>query len=258
MTTLTKASVLMVIAGAIAQSARPDAIWIVRGGGATRLGCIGVAWSADALPHNRSTADVTIRALHVSNGGVGPATATLHANSSVSSAQAGIGGTANAFLWVTELDIPAGIAAEGRLEYFTPNFCATGQPPPLVPAGKLALPVFSRLVPANEEQVHFGTDLGGKIVRLNVAIFNAGNVPATATITVVQPVCGRIPTTMSGTVPADSIVQLNVPRVERCATGSTGPFWASYVTVTVDQPSFSFVSTLDNDALPSATAAVTP
>ena len=256
--TLTKACFLILIACCVAQVARSAEIWIVRGGGSTRVGCAGVAWSADALLHNRSTTDVAVRALHVSNGGVALTDAIIVANSSMSSADAGVGGTANAFLWVTKLDIPEGITAEGRLEYFTANFCAVGQPPPLAPAGKISLPVFSRLVPAGEEQVHFGTDLGGQIVRLNVAIFNAATVPANATITVVQPVCGRVPATMTGTVPSDSIVQLGIPRIEPCLAKITSLGWASYVTVTVDQPSFSFVSTLRNDTLPSTTAAVVP
>ena len=99
--TLIKASALILIACCVAKVARSAETWIVRGGGSTRLGCLGVAWSAEALLHNRTTSDVAVQALHVSNGGAARTNATILANSSISSADAGVGGTAEAFLWVT-------------------------------------------------------------------------------------------------------------------------------------------------------------
>jgi len=234
-------------------------IWIIRGSAGARAGdCPGVRWSADALLHNRSATDATLHVVHVSNdGGATGTSATVVAHESVSASATGIGGTANAALWVAKLDVPPNVSVEGRLEYFAVS-CNPGSPPNMVPSGKLALPVAHSLVPAGEEQVHFGTDLGGQAVRLNVAIYNAGAVPANVVVMVHQPVCHAVPSTTNAVVPADSIVQVSIPQVPPCTINALSPDWASYVTVTVDQPSFSFVSTLSNTQAPGVTTAVVP
>jgi hypothetical protein len=205
-------------------AARAADVWIVRGSAGPPLGaCDGVRWTVDALLHNRSVSDATVRLLHVSNGGSGLLTALMvPGNQSLPAGP--VSGTADALLWVARLDVPANVAVEGRLEYFAPS-CAAGQPIP-IPAGRLTLPVFTRLVPAGEEQFHPGTDLGAQKVRLNVAVYNASARPALATVAVHRPVCGREPIRRVESTPADTLVQIAIPEVVPCTLRTTAPDWA--------------------------------
>jgi hypothetical protein len=241
----------------ICLSAQAGDVWVVRGGSGTVLhDCLGLRWVADVILHNRTSSEAVVRTIHVSNGGDSSAnTAALQPHTSATASSLGVGGTANSSLWVAKLDVPTNLVTEGRLESFDVALCNPGQPPPAVPNGKIALPVFTSLTPAGAEQVHFGTDLGGQAVRLNVAVYNAATVPAMATIVVTQPMCANVAVTKIALVPADSIVQIAIPEVRAC-TAAGG--WASYVTVVVDQPSFSFVSTIANGTTPAATHTVTP
>jgi hypothetical protein len=156
-------------------------------------------------------------------------------------------------LWVSRLEVPSGIHVEGRLELWNAD-SPPGAPGPFAPYAKLAMPVIDTLVPAGEEQLHFGTDLGGQRSRANVAIYNAGNVPAAATISMHLVSC---PTPLAATevsVPPNEVVQVSL-RPECCDT-TCSLEWVRFVRVTVDQPGFSFVSVLSNEFLPDATAAV--
>jgi hypothetical protein len=248
------ALLLFVCAGAYA-----DPVWVVRGFATTLTGpCTGVNWSANALVHNRADAGATIRVLHISNNGEssGLTSAVLPAGQSalVSSL---VSASSPAPLWVEELDVPAGVAVEGRLDMFA-GVCSGGAPPSAMPFAKLALPVFRALTTAGTRQDHFGTDLGGQQVRMNVAVFNAGDVAARAVVTLEQPLCNAVPLATTVTVPADSIVQVPLGPVTPCS-GLTpvSPTWSSFVTVVVDQPSFSFVSTLVVGTPLNVSAAVT-
>jgi hypothetical protein len=234
--------------------------WIVRGSSSgAAQGCVGLRWNADAILHNRTDQTSDVRLLHVSNGGDGanfPASIPAHSSATLSST--GLGGVANSNLWVVKVQVPEALVTEGRLESFNADLCNPGHPPALTASGKVPLPVFASLAPAGAEQVHYGTDLGGQAVRLNVAIYNASDVPASAVISVIQPLCVAAPVTAIGLVPSDSIVQIQIPEVKACSTSSGLQAWASYVTVSVDQPSLSFVSAIANGVPTSVTHGVVP
>jgi hypothetical protein len=158
--------------------------------------------------------------------------------------------------WIVQFDVPDTLAAEGRMEVYGPFDSCGGQLGlPLTATTKIRMPVFSRLVPPGEEQVHYGTDLGLPPARQNVGIYNAGTQPAAATITVVQPFCAMRSLTQTAIIPPDTLVQVGILRVPPC--GGAPQAAAAYTVVTVDQPSLSFVSTLTNGTTPGATAAVT-
>lgn len=215
-------------------------LWAVGGVALTQTGrCEITQWFAEALLHNVGSTDALVPIVHISNHGLSglqpiviPAGRTVGARSFFAVGEEP--------LWVMHLDVPDNVGVEGRLEFFRHDPCSSW-PPETNPRGKIAMPTFRRLVPAGEPQRHFGTDLGGQRVRLNVAIYNAVEVPASANIVVHRPFCGNaVDVTRSVQLPPDTILQVPLGELP-C---DTGVWWPSYVTVTVDQPSFSFVSTL--------------
>jgi hypothetical protein len=157
--------------------------------------------------------------------------------------------------WVVQFDVADALVAEGRMELYNAS-CGIGVPPQVTPFTKLHMPVFTRLVPAGEEQVHYSTDLGAADVRVNVGIYNAGSRTAQATLAVHQPMWPGTALVQTATIPPDSFVQIGLPHVPPCGNG-TPQSSTAYTTVTVDQPSLSLVSTLINGVAPNATAAVT-
>ena len=236
---------------------RAEEVWVVGGLAGTRTGpCSGVRWQSETILHNRSNEDAFIRVLQVSNGGQVNTEApplTLPARRSLATRP----GTANSNIWVTKLDVSSSVAVESRLEYVPSDLCAPqGHPPEVLPAGKIGLPVFRQLVAPGEEQAHYGTDLGRQRVRLNVAIYNVADVKALATITVHRPLCAsNVQASKVVEIAADSIIQVPMGDLDPCLQSPSG--WSSFVTVVVDQPSFSFVSTLNSGAEIGITAAVT-
>jgi hypothetical protein len=117
------------------------------------------------------------------------------------------------------------------------------------------MPVFRHLIPASQEQVHYGTDLGGVETRQNVGVYNAGEASANVVITVRQPFCGRT-SMQTALIAPDTFMQVSVPSIVPCSTGELQSN-STYTVVTVDQPSLSFVSTLRNGVAPEVTANVT-
>jgi hypothetical protein len=236
----------------IVWSARGENVWILEGGGGTSLPeCRVIIWRPGAVVHNRSAASLTIHPLHVSNGG-SPAPPQIFPASASAVLR---GGTADAAAWISQIDVPAGTAIEGRMELYNDSCHPPAVPPTLVPASKVSMPVFRRLVPAGEEQTHYGTDLGGAETRENVGIYNAGESAATAIITVVQPFCGTT-LTQTAVVPADTFVQVTIQRITPCIQGSL-QHASTYTTVRVDQPSLTLVSTLVNGDTPNVSMTVT-
>jgi hypothetical protein len=164
----------------------------------------------------------------------------------VRASTADLRGSANGHLSVTELEVPPGADVEGRLEYYYDS-CGAAPPSP-VPAGVVRMPVFSRLVPAGEKQPHYLTDLGPQSVRRSVAIYNAGLGPAFARISIRRPhYIGESPLIQLAPIPADMLVQIPAATLPTCeAATATSPWWVTVTDVTVDQPGFSFVTTLRN------------
>lgn len=240
-------------------------VWVVRGAGATlRDECRGVGWEAYAIVHNRSNAFANVRFLHGSNGQYSgpPVTAGLSAGQSRLARDLGLSSSGEqGVLWVDHLEVPDIVVVEGRLDQSAVDQCdVSGRPPIERATSKLRMPVFSKLVPAGQEQVHYGTDLGSQRTRVNVAIYNAGETIATAVVRVEKPLCteGGSGITRTVSVRPDSIEQFSFGEGVPCGVHSfRGREWASLVTVTVDQPSFSLISTLSNDQVPAVGAAVT-
>ena len=163
-------------------------------------------------------------------------------------------------MWVLHLEIPDGVVAESRDEYslYVPGL--PGDIPGLGPvtSGKVSMPIFREVVAAGRPQVQLGTDLGGHDSRANVGIYNAGADTATATIELRRTCDGAVVDSRTVTIPANTLVQvggLGTGSSADCPLSAAEP-WARYTVVTVSQPSFTFVSNLNETILPEESGVV--
>ena len=239
----------------IATSGQAADVWVLEGGATTPLPqtpncCLVLEWVPGAVAHNRGSEAATVRPLHVSNGG----TISIPQIVSAGSSKVLIGGAADSNAWITRFDVPEGVDIEGRMDIYTDNIA---HPLPVTAFTKIRMPVLHHLVAPGQEQIHYGTDLGGAETRQNIGIYNAGAVPASATIVVQHPFCGSS-LMKTATIPADTFVQIQITPITLCTSAGYGVASTSTNTVvTVDQPSLSLVSTLKNGVvLPDVTASV--
>lgn len=238
-------------------------IWVVRAStpGARTEGCTYVSWGDDLRFFNTTDQDRRVQLVGVSNGGPDVLRELLvPAGRSQSPRDVGVywgptdsGSTA---LWVNRLEVPDGVLVSSRAELRAgcgvPCFpCIDGRV-----FGSLALPVFESLTEANRPQYHLRTDLGtdgslATVSRVNIGIYNGGAREATATMELRRECDQAIIARQTVTVPADSFFQFggftNDTFGQTCTSGLK---WATYAVVTVDQPSFSYASTLSYDLPP--------
>lgn len=235
-----------------------------------------VRWESQTFFLNTTDAAQQVTLLGVSNGGplFGPLPLPIPPHQAVT--MLGVSGLgweppSQPALWVNRLSIPDGVLISSQIQAWV------AEPDRLIPPcggsggrhGGLPLPAFLALTPAGVPQHHLGLDIGNehpnlaKDGRINVGVYNGGPVAATAVIRVscafeVTPPIGPdnlfLETSIS--IPPDTIVQ---PRVLASPTAAGCPYLAdrlSYITVTVDQPSFSYAVELYNDGLPKFPGAI--
>jgi hypothetical protein len=232
-----------------------------------------VLWTTNAVFFNGGASDATIRLLNVSNHGhaVAPGLATLRPERTGSLDALGLfsAGTSDP-LWVLHLDAPPTVDVNDALFIGETSF--SGPSPGTFPYayGKIVLPVFRSLIPAGQRQVHLMTSLGPASnipsqvqvsSRINVAIYNSASTAANATIEIRQHCDDQIVATRTVSIPADTIVQVGSFAAQTANCGESGLSQLSlfvYTVVTVDQPSFSFVSNLSNAVIPTTSMSITP
>ena len=102
------------------------------------------------------------------------------------------------------------------------------------------------MTPAGSKKVFLGADLGAEANHSNIGVFNGGTETAHAVIEIHQ-ACGDVLLdSRTITVAPNVLVQVNGlaaglgPADNGCSPNTPGN-WVRYVTVTVDQPSFSYV-----------------
>jgi len=227
-----------------------------------------IYWSTDALFFNRGAADARVKLLGVSNGGGSgaPPQFTLPPQRSASLERIAPVWKPGSVppLWLVHLDLPADVSVESLLFIGTIFDFGGGTPPIIRPNrfGKVRVPVFTALVPANQPQVHLGTYFGEMPSRINVAVYNASTTIASTRIEIRQQCDDTVVATRVVSVPPDAVVQFTgFPAEERqCPEfipGTIGgPPGAVYTVVTVDQPSFTFVSNLSNSESPLTSMAI--
>jgi hypothetical protein len=211
--------------------------------------CSQVHWQDNIAFYNGGAATATVRLLEVSNGGLqAPAALELRVppGRSINSAGKVNWNPASADpIWVNKIDVPDGVLLRSRAEGGF-NGCSIGGPPPsLVPdLGAFSLPIFDRLVTAGTPQVHLGADLGAQPGSLNVGVYNDGTTAATVSVEVRQVCDDSLREARSFTVPAKSLRQfggLGLSGTSCPSPGSEFNAWMRYVTVTLDQPGFSYI-----------------
>ena len=215
------------------------------------VGCNSAQWGSDVLFYNQNPTASVVRLVGISNGTVAsdvPTTWTLAPRSAVSLRRLGPTWSpsnppaSGAIVWVLHLDVPEGVTVESRDEVFFHDSCFDVAP---FIVTKTSQPVIRSLTPANTPQVKLGTDLGTSAGRINVAIYNASNIPAAAVIEVRRTCDDSTVASANVTIAANTIAQYGpFPTGDAsCSSANTEPY-PRYTIVTVDQPSFSIVSTL--------------
>jgi hypothetical protein len=154
-------------------------------------------------------------------------------------------------VWVMRLDLPAGVILSSRIEVGAASLIP-GLVDDLV-YDTASLPVFSALVPAGLAQTWLGVDKAQRDRPIHAYVYNAGASVATATINIVQDCTNATLASMSFTVSPNTAVMKVFPSTQLLGLDCTDPFvynHARYATVSVDQPSLSYVA-----AAPDVTAA---
>jgi len=147
-------------------------------------------------------------------------------------------------LWIMHLDVPDGVVIESRDELINGYPCIFQIPAPPESLGKVSLPIFRDAVPPNTLQTFLGSDVGSRSARINVGVYNAGNVLASAHIEVRRVCDSGLTDARDIVIPADTVVQTN-GLTTGSALCSSGQFdFMRYTTVTVDQPSMVYVVAL--------------
>lgn len=255
-------ALLLFVAAAVASASD---VWLVQGlaDAPTEDPCIVTAWSGDIVLRN-----VTNNSARVSLKGISNASALLPsappfidvAPGQTKSVTATVGGRWTAFtggspvpIWITHLDVPAGVLVEDRIEIGSINNCSAVPPTRTPIYGKISFPAIRALTPANEVQTHLGTDLGAVDARVNVGIYNAAEQPASANVVIRRACDDRIIGERQLAIAANTLVQISItPDLKPLAGGcpeQTTPPWVAYTTVRVDQPSLSYVAMLANQSL---------
>lgn len=216
-----------------------------------------VEWGTDAFFYNTGSSDAVVKLLG-SYEGLSFTIAPQHSASLSSS----LPPQTFEFIHAT---VPDSVAVEnalfiGRVQATVPGSATA----PIYSYGKVRLPVFTALAPANSPMVHLATFLGNagdSPSHLNVWVYNGGEQVATARV-VVRRQC-------DDSVVDESTVIL-LPKQSRVIGGLGAAFhgcqvptsmmqWSggsTYTIVTANQPSLSFVSVVGNTGIPKATVTV--
>lgn len=221
-------------------------------------------WATDVIFFNRGSSAATVRMLEISNGGPLDPTAqeVVIAPSRSASLERMLGSAwvprTLAPLWMVKLDVPDELLIENTLFVGTDIFgaCPVGIPPQAVfNRGRVSLPVFTSLIAAGEPQLHLATYMGRDAAsRTNVAIYNASDENASATVELRQHCNEAVLETCTVTVPPKSVVQYTdvftrrrdegCPPIHAASRELGGPEGALYTVITVSQPSLTFVSNI--------------
>lgn len=248
---------ILAMLGAFATQLSADDAYVFRfiaNGGS--VGCATVQWADDILLFNNNTAAATVRLLSLSNADIPPSTPlavgiapqqALSLNRATRNAPWRPGGPGGLSpLTVAHLDVPRGVTIDSRDEFFAINGPCTVEDPFRVSLGKLSLPVYRTLQPAGKPRIFLGSDLGGRHnIRVNVVIFNAGTMPATAHLELRRVCDDSIDDQQTIIVPPNTALQYgSLHKGQDICNDPLTPEYLRYTVVTVDQPSLSYISVL--------------
>jgi hypothetical protein len=231
-------------------------IWIIGGNAVTPSSdpCIATTWTADAVLQNATDAPLTVRQVSFSDISslpiITPSFAILPHTTTSLRRQRGLNHiqTPQTSVWVEQFDVPDGVLVDSRIEIGA-SLCNVSPPITGPVNGKLSTPTFRSLVPAGTVQRHIGTDLGLVNARVNVGVFNAGEAAAHAHVEVRRACDDALLGSSDAMINRNSLIQvsMNIGAPKPACSGADIDSWVSYTSVTVDQPSLSFVSTISNN-----------
>jgi hypothetical protein len=218
--------------------------------------CDTLTWRDNLTFYNATDSTVTVRVLGISNGTPSstspdridiPPGHVVWADLVLRSAWLPIDNRAPG-IWMMHLDVPEGVIIESRDEMFQGSACISSPFPPSS-LGKVSLPVFRAAVPANQPQVHLGTDIGSKDARINVGIYNQSDVIANAHIEVRRSCDNSLVDSRDVQIPPDSLVQFAGFRkgLNICGSNASTFNWLRYTVITVDEPSMTFATALSGE-----------
>ncbi len=235
-------------------------VWMVQGYAlaATPSPLYFTVWSGDALFFNTTDVPVTIRLINTSDAPIPlgqPTSFSIRAHQAATLDAAIAGGWQPASsppIWVDHIDVPDGVRIESRLELSV--LTLFGPPPPVGSApmfGKLSFPIVRSLAPPGQQQLFLGADNSRTDSRINIGVYNGGTVLATAHLEVRRACDDTVVASQEIIVGANSLSQVSLhPRQDAGPCADTRALtWENYALVMVDQPSFSYVSTLLNHPL---------
>src|SRR4029077_16771278 len=111
-------------------------------------------------------------------------------------------------MWVVHMDIPDGVAIESRDEIAYVEHIVLEPFVRPIATGKVSMPVIRTLTPAGVPQIKLGTDIGTTTARQNVAIYNAGQQPALASIEVRRACDNSVVDNRTVTINPNTIIQV--------------------------------------------------
>ena len=249
-------SLLVFLAALCASTAVAGDAYLVRFNGVKRIQpCTSVSFRETALLYNQGASPATVRVLGISNppSATGVDTFTLPPGQVVDLDVALNGGwfplpaSSEYSLWTLHLDIPEGVRVESRDEVYGDDICLDRPQPTSL--GRVSMPIFTSLTPANTPQVHLGTDLGSRATRTNVGVYNASSSPATAHVELRRACDDVVEDQRTFLVAPNTTVQVGALQGginDICTVGSTAS-WIRYTVITVDQPSLTFVSNVTEE-----------
>ncbi len=246
-----------VITVLIASTVFASDVWVVQGSAqaATPTPCLFTLWVGDVLFFNTNPGSVNVALIGTSDS----PPASSQASFTIGAGQAATLNAKTNFtwvpssrppIWVDHLSVPDGVRIESRLEL---SEAECFPPPASFPAafGKLSFPVYRSLAPAGSQQLFLGADNGTADSRVNIGVYNAGTVRAAAHLEVRRACDDLVVATEGVTIAPNSLTQFSLqPTQDRPACiDNRANAYANYATVTVDQPSLAYVSTLSNHPL---------
>jgi hypothetical protein len=202
-----------------------------------------IRWQDDIVFHNPTTEDRSVRLLGISNGELRePADQLLVPAGRTVNARGKVAWLPRAPVphWVVHLDVPSGVILQSRAEAHSDS-CGGVPPSPTPELGAFSLPIFRALTPAGVRKNHLGADLGSENSYVNVGIYNAASTPASALIELRQGCNDSLLAQRSVGIPPNSIIQITGLNGTPSGCPTLQGSWMRYVTVTVDQPSLSYV-----------------
>lgn len=220
-----------------------------------------VTWETDAVFFNKGAESARIRLISISNGFGTPAKEIVVPPRQSASLMRTTNWGGGEGLRIVHLSVPEEVSVESLLHIGRRSDPTIGILPPIsrpYEFGVVHLPVFTSLVPAHEPQFHLGIFLGEIPSRINVGIYNAGTVQASATVEIRDHCDETLIERRSFVVPAETALQaFRFPVPPRDCLQPGRPRGSVYVVVTVDQPSLTFVSNISNVLPPTASVSVT-